>query len=63
MDVECDHEMRCTDCGARMFSSRGPELVEERFRCPRCRGPVELAPVDPQATPPHAFPAIRPGTA
>jgi DNA-directed RNA polymerase subunit RPC12/RpoP len=63
MGHERDHEMRCTDCGARIFSSRAPALVAEGFRCPRCRGTVELAPGQPGLTAPGASTASRPGTA
>jgi DNA-directed RNA polymerase subunit RPC12/RpoP len=53
MSSEYDYEMRCMQCGSRMFSSRGPELIAEKLRCPRCRGSVELAGSEapPPATP------------
>ena len=39
-----DRELRCDDCGTRVFTSRAPELAEADFRCPRCLGHVELIP-------------------
>lgn len=42
-----DREMRCTDCGARVFSSRAPKLVAEGFPCPACAGELELVAAAP----------------
>ncbi len=41
---EPDREMRCVDCGMRMFSSRAPELAPA-LDCPRCRGQLALVPL------------------
>jgi hypothetical protein len=42
--MDLDREMRCRDCGRRLFSSRAPELVEHAMPCPECDGVLELVP-------------------
>jgi hypothetical protein len=39
-----DREMRCPNCGMRLFTSRAEEFVERQFACPRCRIAMELVP-------------------
>jgi hypothetical protein len=39
-----DGELRCSECGCRMFSSIAAELEANGQRCVRCLGPVELVP-------------------
>lgn len=43
-DQRVDRELRCRECGTRMFSSRGPDLLDSGLRCSRCRGTLELMP-------------------
>jgi DNA-directed RNA polymerase subunit RPC12/RpoP len=42
--VDADREMRCPDCGTRLFTSRAEEFVARHFACPRCRTAMELVP-------------------
>jgi predicted RNA-binding Zn-ribbon protein involved in translation (DUF1610 family) len=53
-----DREMRCTDCGTRVFSSRAPALVASNHACPRCRGTMTIVPL-PEARA-FAYPSVRP---
>jgi uncharacterized protein with PIN domain len=45
--MDADREMRCYECGARLFTSRAPALVEQAMPCPECGGALELVPASP----------------
>lgn len=53
-----DREMRCADCGTRVFSSRAPALVASNHACPRCLGPMTIVPLPPTRT--FAYPQVSP---
>ena len=44
--MDADREMRC-ECGARLFTSRAPALVDQEMPCPQCGGALELVPAAP----------------
>ena len=45
--MDADREMRCCECGARLFTSRAPALVDQEMPCPQCGGALELVPAAP----------------
>jgi len=45
--MDADREMRCWECGARLFTSRAPALVDQAMPCPQCGGALELVPDAP----------------
>jgi hypothetical protein len=46
--MEVDREMRCRECGSRLFTSRAPELVDHGKPCPECGGELDPVPAPSQ---------------